>query len=243
MDQKRTIDLNNPDLRIVAMGYDKQQTKELLQELAREIARLNAELDEAYAQIDDLEKTKHTQPANTIAPQPAQPVALVANPTPVAPAPAAAAPTAGHEQIAEVLILAHRLAEEVKQKAAADAEQVTRTAAVTIQAMKEQTEREALATRGAAQVEADQIRAKAKAEADAILNQATAATREAIAQHEQKLNDLRWEMERLRQEREKQLHLMRGMIEAQIADLSKHLGTKLVVVETEPSQVNPSSLG
>jgi cell division initiation protein len=80
-----------------------------------------------------------------------------------------------------------------------------------------------------AQHSAEETRLAAQREADAILEGARSKGAEIEQQARDRMNDLRWELERLRLERQKFIHGFRSMLEAQLRDLTEANG--LAVVE------------
>ncbi len=85
-----------------------------------------------------------------------------------------------------------------------------------------------------AQRTADETRATAHKEADVILEQARQKASGTEAQMQSNINDLRWELEKLRLERQRFLGTYRAMLETQLRDIAEMGG--LAVVEGELTQ-------
>lgn len=79
-----------------------------------------------------------------------------------------------------------------------------------------------------AQRTADETRAHAHKEADLITDQAKQRSAEVESEMQTKINDLRWELERLRLDKQKFLNTFRGMLEAQLRDLTESGGFAVV---------------
>ncbi|MBN9501949.1 MAG: hypothetical protein BGO01_09955 [Armatimonadetes bacterium 55-13] len=79
-----------------------------------------------------------------------------------------------------------------------------------------------------AQRAADETRASAHKEADLIVNDARQKASEIEQQNQTKINDLRWELERLRLEKQKFLSQFRAMLEAQLRDVAELGGFSVV---------------
>ncbi|MBC8063430.1 MAG: DivIVA domain-containing protein [Chlorobia bacterium] len=79
-----------------------------------------------------------------------------------------------------------------------------------------------------AQRTADETRAHAHKEADLITGQAKQKSAEVESEMQTKINDLRWELERLRLDKQKFLNTFRGMLEAQLRDLTESGGFAVV---------------
>ncbi len=87
-----------------------------------------------------------------------------------------------------------------------------------------------------AQRTADETRANAHREADVIVDQAKHRANELESEMNSKINDLRWELERLRLDKQKFLNSHRAMLEAQLRDIAESGG--FAVVEGDvPSRV------
>lgn len=84
-----------------------------------------------------------------------------------------------------------------------------------------------------AQKAADEARASAQREAGQIQEFARQRATDAQREAETKLNDLRWEIERLRIDRQKFINSFRFMLESQLRDLAEQGG--LAVVEGDAS--------
>lgn len=87
-----------------------------------------------------------------------------------------------------------------------------------------------------AQRTADETRASAHREADLITEDARQRVVETESQMQTKINDLRWELERLRLDKQKFLNQFRGMLEAQLRDIAE-LGGFAVVEGDVQAQV------
>jgi cell division initiation protein len=87
-----------------------------------------------------------------------------------------------------------------------------------------------------AQRTADETRANAHREADLIVEEARQRVTETESQMQTKINDLRWELERLRLDKQKFLNQFRGMLEAQLRDIAE-LGGFAVVEGDVQAQV------
>ena len=85
-----------------------------------------------------------------------------------------------------------------------------------------------------AQRTADETRATAHKEADVIVEQARQKASGTEAQMQSNINDLRWELEKLRLERQRFLGTYRAMLETQLRDIAEMGG--LAVVEGELTQ-------
>lgn len=79
-----------------------------------------------------------------------------------------------------------------------------------------------------AQRTADEARANAHKEASLIVEEAGRKAREVQTDAERKLDDVRWELERLRLEKQKFLNGFRAMLEAQLRDIAETPGLKVV---------------
>ncbi len=79
-----------------------------------------------------------------------------------------------------------------------------------------------------AQRTADETRASAHKESDLILEEARQKSADTEAQMQGKINDLRWELERLRLDKQKFLNSYRGMLEAQLRDIAEMGGFAVV---------------
>lgn len=79
-----------------------------------------------------------------------------------------------------------------------------------------------------AQRTADDTRASAHKEADLILEEARQKAGEIEQQNQSKINDLRWELERLRLEKQKFLSQFRALLEAQLRDVAELGGFSVV---------------
>ncbi len=79
-----------------------------------------------------------------------------------------------------------------------------------------------------AQKTADETRAAAHKESDLIVEQARQKSTDVEAQMQSKINDLRWELERLRLDKQKFLNSYRGMLEAQLRDIAEMGGFAVV---------------
>lgn len=79
-----------------------------------------------------------------------------------------------------------------------------------------------------AQRTADETRASAHKEADLIVEEARQKATETESQMQTKINDLRWEIERLRLDKQKFLNQFRGMLEAQLRDIAEVGGFAVV---------------
>jgi cell division initiation protein len=86
-----------------------------------------------------------------------------------------------------------------------------------------------------AQRTADETRASARTEADLIIEAARQKAAEAESALHTKVNDLRWELERLRLDRQKFLSSYRGMLETQLRDIAEMGGFAIVEGEPEAS--------
>jgi len=80
-----------------------------------------------------------------------------------------------------------------------------------------------------AQRTADETRASASKEAALVVEEARQKAGDIEQQNQSKINDLRWELERLRLEKQKFLSQFRAMLEAQLRDVAELGG--LAVVE------------
>jgi cell division initiation protein len=89
-----------------------------------------------------------------------------------------------------------------------------------------------------AQRTADETRATAHKEADLIVDQAKQRLGETESQMQSKINDLRWELERLRLERQKFLNNHRAMLEAQLRDIAEMGGFAVIEgdVASQPAE-------
>jgi len=89
-----------------------------------------------------------------------------------------------------------------------------------------------------AQRTADETRAAAHKEADLIVDQAKQRLGETESQMQTKINDLRWELERLRLERQKFLNNHRAMLEAQLRDIAEMGGFAVIEgdVASQPAE-------
>jgi len=88
-----------------------------------------------------------------------------------------------------------------------------------------------------AQRTADDTRASAHKEADLITEQARQKAVESESQLQTRINDLRWELERLRLDKQKFLNTYRGMLEAQLRDIVETGGFTVVDGEGPASAV------
>lgn len=79
-----------------------------------------------------------------------------------------------------------------------------------------------------AQKTADETRASAHKEAELILEEARHKSAEAETQLQTKINDLRWELERLRLEKQKFLGNYRAMLESQLREIAEVGGFAVV---------------
>lgn len=79
-----------------------------------------------------------------------------------------------------------------------------------------------------AQRTADDTRASAHKEADLIVEEARQKAGDIEQQNQSKINDLRWELERLRLEKQKFLSQFRAMLEAQLRDVAELGGFTVV---------------
>ncbi len=79
-----------------------------------------------------------------------------------------------------------------------------------------------------AQRTADDTRASAHKEADLIVEEARQKSGEIEQQNQSKINDLRWELERLRLEKQKFLSQFRALLEAQLRDVAELGGFSVV---------------
>lgn len=79
-----------------------------------------------------------------------------------------------------------------------------------------------------AQRTADETRAAAHKESDLIIEEARQKSADIEAQMHTKINDLRWELERLRLDKQKFLNSYRGMLEAQLRDIAEMGGFAVV---------------
>jgi cell division initiation protein len=79
-----------------------------------------------------------------------------------------------------------------------------------------------------AQRTADETRAAAHKEADLILEQARQKACDVETQMQSKINDLRWELERLRLDKQKFLSAQRAVLEAQLRDIAEMGGFAVV---------------
>jgi cell division initiation protein len=86
-----------------------------------------------------------------------------------------------------------------------------------------------------AQRTADETRAAAHREADLIMEEARRRSEEAFQKNETRLADLRWEVERLRLEKQRFLGNFRNLLEAQLRELIETSAGELSVVEGERS--------
>ena len=80
-----------------------------------------------------------------------------------------------------------------------------------------------------AQRSAEETRLAAQREADAIVDAARSKGAEIEQQAQDRMSELRWELERLRLEKQKFIHSYRSMLETQLRDLTEANG--LAVVE------------
>jgi cell division initiation protein len=88
-----------------------------------------------------------------------------------------------------------------------------------------------------AQKTADETRASAHREADLIVEEARRKAEEMHQQNETRLADLRWEIERLRLDRQRFLTNFRNMLEAQLRELAETSGGQLSVVQGETHEI------
>lgn len=79
-----------------------------------------------------------------------------------------------------------------------------------------------------AQRTADETRASAHKESDLILEEARQKSADVETSMQSKINDLRWEIERLRLDKQKFLNSYRGMLEAQLRDIAEMGGFAVV---------------
>lgn len=79
-----------------------------------------------------------------------------------------------------------------------------------------------------AQRTADETRSSAHKEADLILEEARRKAADVETSMQGKINDLRWELERLRLDKQKFLNAYRGMLEAQLRDIAEQGGFAVV---------------
>jgi cell division initiation protein len=79
-----------------------------------------------------------------------------------------------------------------------------------------------------AQRTADETRAAAHKEADLIVEQARQKVTDTENQMQSKINDLRWELERLRLDKQKFLNGQRALLEAQLRDIAEMGGFAVV---------------
>lgn len=80
-----------------------------------------------------------------------------------------------------------------------------------------------------AQRTADETRASAHREADVLIAEAERKAREVEQGAQDKISDLRWEIERMRLEKQKFVHSFRALLESHLRDLAEQTG--LAVVE------------
>lgn len=88
-----------------------------------------------------------------------------------------------------------------------------------------------------AQRTADETRAGAHSEADLIVEKARQRATEVESEMQVKINDLRWELERLRLEKQRFLGKYRAMLEEQLRDIAEMGGFAVVEGEAAPNAV------
>jgi cell division initiation protein len=84
-----------------------------------------------------------------------------------------------------------------------------------------------------AQKTADETRAAAHKEAELILEEARRSATERQQELQTKINDLRWELERLRLDKQKFLRGFRGLLEDHLRELAEHEPGQLALIEGE----------
>ena len=87
-----------------------------------------------------------------------------------------------------------------------------------------------------AQRTAEETIALAHKEADRIVQDARRVAEQTARQDGDRLNDLRWDLERVRLEKQKYINDYRAMLESQLRHLSDLVGREFSVVEGDPPQ-------
>jgi len=249
MERIAPIEIDHQNLKIALKGYDRSEVDVLVTRVKTEMASLLNELKAAKDEVESQKATIAKLSANED---------IVKDALLTAQRAAEDLKVTGHKQAEDVVTKAKEKADEVA-KAAEDGKAAAKEAAEAILAdarakadeirktaeeNKITAQRDADALVGQTQRLADEMqkaaeegKAAAQREADAIVAQAHRTAEEAQQQYQGKINDLRWELERTRMDRQKFVNEFRASLEGYLRGLSEESGSfTLPPPPVEPSE-------
>jgi cell division initiation protein len=248
MERIAPIEIDHQNLKIALKGYDRSEVDVLVQRMKTEMSSMLEELKSTKEEVDSQKVVINRLVAqeNTI-----KEALLVAQRA------AEGVRSSGQKDADEMISKAREHADDIR-KAAEDGKDAAKQAAEAIindartkaeeikkatDEAKASAQRDADALVGQTQRLADEMqkaaeeaKASAQREADAIIAQAHRTAEETQQQYQGKINDLRWELERTRMDRQKFVNEFRSTLEGYLRGLTEEPGN----FQLPPPPVEPS---